>query len=124
MGTWLAAASGAVSLMGLFVALVQRWLRWLEGRGGIEEHPMVAVLAALFWALMGRPAWREIRWVPASAGGAARRAWTPAGLAVEAWIALRAPDRRPAVTEASPGLFTRRYARESETTGSGSAIVR
>ena len=37
------------------VPTVQRWLRWLEGRGGIEGHPMVAVLAALFCALTGRP---------------------------------------------------------------------
>ena len=35
------------------VPTVDRWLRWLEGRGGIEEHPMVAVLAALFCALTG-----------------------------------------------------------------------
>ena len=35
--------------------------RWLEDRGGIEGHPMVAVLAALFCALTGRPAEAE-RW--------------------------------------------------------------
>ncbi len=36
-------------------ATIQRWLRWLEERGGIEGHPMVAVLASLFSALTGRP---------------------------------------------------------------------
>jgi LuxR family maltose regulon positive regulatory protein len=40
---------------------IQRWLRWLEDRGGIEGHPMVAVLAAIFSALTGRPAEAE-RW--------------------------------------------------------------
>ena len=43
------------------VPTVQRWLRWLEDRGGIEGHPMVAVLAALFCALTGRPVEAE-RW--------------------------------------------------------------
>ena len=37
------------------VPTVQRWLGWLEDRGGIEGHPMTAVLAALFCALTGRP---------------------------------------------------------------------
>ena len=66
------------------VATVQRWLRWLEGRGGIEGHPMVAVLAALFWALMGRPVeaerWADVvdRWQygdPARPGDPATEAW-------------------------------------------------
>ncbi len=42
-------------------ATLQRWLRWLEDRGGIEKYPMVAVLAALLSALTGRPAEAE-RW--------------------------------------------------------------
>ena len=37
------------------IPTVQRWLLWLEDRGGIEGYPMVAVLAALFCALTGRP---------------------------------------------------------------------
>ena len=40
---------------------IQRWFRWLEDRGGIEGHPMAAVLAGLFFALTGRPAEAE-RW--------------------------------------------------------------
>ncbi len=40
---------------------IQRWFRWLEDRGGIERHPMAAVLAALFFALTGRPVEAE-RW--------------------------------------------------------------
>jgi LuxR family maltose regulon positive regulatory protein len=34
---------------------IRRWFGWLEDRGGIEGHPMVAVLASLFSALTGRP---------------------------------------------------------------------
>jgi LuxR family transcriptional regulator, maltose regulon positive regulatory protein len=43
------------------VTTIQRWFRWLEGRGEIEGHPMVAVLAALLSALTGRPVEAE-RW--------------------------------------------------------------
>jgi LuxR family maltose regulon positive regulatory protein len=46
------------------VTTVSRWFGWLEGRGGIEGHPMAAVLASLFSALMGRPADAE-RWADA-----------------------------------------------------------
>jgi LuxR family transcriptional regulator, maltose regulon positive regulatory protein len=69
------------------VPTVQRWLRWLEDRGGIEGHPMVAVLAAIFSALTGRPAeaerWAEVvdRW---QYGDLAR----PRDRATEAWAAL------------------------------------
>ena len=65
---------------------VQRWLRWLEDQGGIEGHPMVAVLAALFCALTGRPVeaerWAEVvdRWQY----GAAR----PGDPSTEAWAAV------------------------------------
>ena len=34
---------------------IHRWFGWLEDKGGIEGHPMVAVLASLFSALTGRP---------------------------------------------------------------------
>ena len=40
---------------------IQRWFRWLQDRGGIEGHPMAAVLAGLFFALTGRPVEAE-RW--------------------------------------------------------------
>ena len=61
------AAAGLVEKLGVpayrqgRIATLQRWFRWLEDRGGIEGHPMVAVLAALFCALTGRPAEAE-RW--------------------------------------------------------------
>ena len=66
------------------VPTVNRWLRWLEDRGGIEGHPMAAVLAALFCALTGRPVEAE-RWAdavdcwqygdPARPGDPAAKAW-------------------------------------------------
>ena len=69
------------------VTTVQRWLRWLEDRGGIQGHPMVAVLAALFWALTGRPVEAE-RWADAvdrwQYGDPAR----PSDPSTEAWAAV------------------------------------
>ena len=56
-------------------ATLQRWLRWLEDRGGIEKYPMVAVLAALLSALTGKPAeaerWADVvdRWQHGHAAG-------------------------------------------------------
>ena len=46
------------------VTTIQRWYGWLEDRGGIEAHPMAAVLASFFSALMGRPVDAE-RWADA-----------------------------------------------------------
>ncbi len=43
------------------VTTIERWFRWLEDRGGIEQRPMVAVLASLLSALTGRPVEAE-RW--------------------------------------------------------------
>ena len=43
------------------VTTVKRWFGWLEDRGGIGGHPMVAVLAALVSALTTRPVEAE-RW--------------------------------------------------------------
>jgi LuxR family maltose regulon positive regulatory protein len=63
---------------------IQRWFRWLEDRGGIEGHPMVAVLASLFCALTGRPVeaerWADVvdRWQygdPARADDPSTEAW-------------------------------------------------
>jgi LuxR family maltose regulon positive regulatory protein len=69
------------------VTTIQRWLRWLDDRSGTEEHPTVAVLAALFWALMGRPVESE-RWADAvdrwQYGDPAR----PSDPSTEAWAAV------------------------------------
>ena len=48
---------------GRFTTL-QRWFGWLDDHGGMNGHPMIAVLAALFFAMMGRPAEAE-RWADA-----------------------------------------------------------
>jgi LuxR family transcriptional regulator, maltose regulon positive regulatory protein len=47
-------------------ATVQHWLRWLDDRGAIEDHPMFAVSAALLAATTGRAAEAE-RWADAAA---------------------------------------------------------
>jgi LuxR family maltose regulon positive regulatory protein len=46
------------------VPTIQRWFGWLGDRGGIEGHPMAAVLASLLAALTGRPVEAE-RWADA-----------------------------------------------------------
>ncbi len=69
------------------VTTIQRWFGWLEDRGGIEGHPMAAVLASLFSALTGRPVDAE-RWADAvdrwQYGDPAR----PDDPSAEAWAAL------------------------------------
>jgi LuxR family transcriptional regulator, maltose regulon positive regulatory protein len=69
------------------VTIISRWFGWLEDRGGIEGHPMAAVLASLFSALTGRPADAE-RWADAvdrwQYGDPARPDDPPA----EGWAAL------------------------------------
>jgi LuxR family transcriptional regulator, maltose regulon positive regulatory protein len=66
---------------------LQRWFRWLDERGGIAGHPMVAVWAALLAAETGRPAEAE-RWADIvdhwQYEDAARAADPPA----EAWAAV------------------------------------
>ena len=68
-------------------ATVQRWFQWLEDRGGMDGHPMAAVLAALVFALIARPAdaerWADVidRW---QYGDVAR----PQDPSTEAWAAL------------------------------------
>jgi LuxR family transcriptional regulator, maltose regulon positive regulatory protein len=69
------------------VTTILGWFRWLEDRGGIEEHPMVAVMASIIAAMTGRPADAERlagavdRW---QYGNPARRD----DPAAEAWAAL------------------------------------
>ena len=66
---------------------LQRWFRWLDERGGIEQRPMVAVWAAVLAAWLGRAAEAERRadavdrW---QYGGSARPPDPPA----EAWAAV------------------------------------
>ena len=88
--------NGAARLVGQLVVpayrqgratTIQRWFSWLEERGGIEGHPMAAVLASFFSALMGRPVDAE-RWADAvdrwQYGDPAR----PDDPATEAWAIM------------------------------------
>jgi LuxR family maltose regulon positive regulatory protein len=45
-------------------ATTERWFTWLDSHGGIEEHPMMAVQAAMIFSLTSRPAEAE-RWADA-----------------------------------------------------------
>ena len=69
------------------VATVQRWLRWLDERGAIEQHLMLAALAGIVSALAGRAAEAE-RWADAADrrqhGDAAR----PDDASAEVWAAV------------------------------------
>ncbi len=69
------------------VAAVQRWLRWLEDRGGTEGHPMVAVLAGILSAATGRAAEAE-RWADVVDHWQYEEASGPDDPAAEAWAAL------------------------------------
>jgi LuxR family maltose regulon positive regulatory protein len=69
------------------VTTLQRWFRWLEDRGGIEGHPMAAVLAALFSALTGRPAEAE-RWAEVVDRWQYRDTARPGDPSAEAWAAV------------------------------------
>jgi LuxR family maltose regulon positive regulatory protein len=46
------------------ISTVQRWLRWLDDRGGMEGHPIAAIWASLIAAVEGRPMEAE-RWADA-----------------------------------------------------------
>jgi len=69
------------------VTTIQRWFGWLEDQGGIQGHPMAALLASFFSALMGRPVDAE-RWADAvdrwQYGDPAR----PDDPATEAWAIM------------------------------------
>ncbi len=81
------------------VTTIQRWFGWLEDRGGIEGHPMAAVLASLFSALTGRPVDAE-RWAdavdhwqygdPARPGDPSAEAWA---IMVRAVLCRRGVER-------------------------------
>ncbi len=66
------------------VTTIRRWLRWLEDRGGMEGHPIVAAMASMIFAMTARPVDAERladavdRWQhgdPARPGDPAAEAW-------------------------------------------------
>ena len=69
------------------ITTLLRWLRWLEERGAINEHPMVMVLAALIYAWLGRPDEAE-RWIDAVDCWQDGNTVRPGDAAVRAWAAL------------------------------------
>ena len=69
------------------VATIRRWFGWLEDRGGIAGHPMVAVLASLFSALTGRPVDAE-RWADAVDRWQYGDGTRPDDPSAEGWAAL------------------------------------
>jgi LuxR family transcriptional regulator, maltose regulon positive regulatory protein len=87
------AVAGLVVRMGVLayrqgrVATVQRWFAWLEERGGIEGHPMVAVLAAFLSALVARPVDAE-RWAEVVDRWQYQDPARPADPTAEAWAAM------------------------------------
>jgi LuxR family transcriptional regulator, maltose regulon positive regulatory protein len=97
------------------VPTVQRWLEWLEDRGGIQGHPMAAVLAALFCALTGRPVdaerWADVvdRWQygdPARPGDPSTEAWAAV---MRTFLCRRGAERMRADADEA----VRRFAAES-----------
>jgi LuxR family maltose regulon positive regulatory protein len=69
------------------VATFQRWFRWLEDRGAVEGHPMLAVLAVLLSMETGRPAEAE-RWADVVDRWQDQDASRPQDRAVEAWATV------------------------------------
>ena len=68
-------------------ATLQRWFGWLEDRGGIEGHPVLAVLGASVADMTGRPAEAE-RWADVVDRWLYRDTARPCDPAAEAWAAL------------------------------------
>jgi LuxR family maltose regulon positive regulatory protein len=69
------------------VTTVQRWFQWLEDHGGMNGHPMAAVLAALLAALIARPADAE-RWANVVDRWQYGDTTRPDDPSTEAWAAL------------------------------------
>jgi LuxR family maltose regulon positive regulatory protein len=101
------------------VATTERWFGWLEDRGGLENRPAVAVLAAVLAALTGKPVNAE-RWAAQAERGTAVATSVPDGSpSIEPWLAmLRAllchdgaeqmlADAELAAKSVAPGSFWR-----------------
>jgi LuxR family maltose regulon positive regulatory protein len=69
------------------VATVERWLGWLEDHAAMENYPAIAVLAALFCALTGKPAYAEL-WADVAHRGADVARLPDGSPSVEPWLAL------------------------------------
>jgi LuxR family maltose regulon positive regulatory protein len=99
-------------------ATVQRWLRWLDDRGGMEAHPIAAAYAAVFAATSGRPAeaerWADAvdRWLdqdtarPADPAAEAQASWMRYTLCRDGVEQMRADADQAAHRYAAAGLVT------------------
>ncbi len=93
---------------------VEKWFEWLDRNGGLERHPLVAVLGAWLSALRGRPGEAE-RWADAAERGA-REGASDGGPPIEPWLAvLRAAQCRHGVERmgADAELAARSFGRAS-----------
>jgi LuxR family transcriptional regulator, maltose regulon positive regulatory protein len=96
------------------VTTVERWLGWLQSRGGMEKYPMIAVLALFLATQMGRSAEAE-RWADVVDGWPYRDAGQPSDRHAQAWAALmRALSCRQGVEQmrADADEAARRFAEE------------
>jgi LuxR family maltose regulon positive regulatory protein len=97
------------------VATIQRWFRWLDAQGASERHPMAAVMASLFSALMGQTPEAE-RLADAVDRWQYQDGALPADPSAEAWAALlRAFLCRQGIKQmrADAAEAARRFAAES-----------
>jgi LuxR family maltose regulon positive regulatory protein len=68
-------------------ATLHRWIQWLDDRGGVEEHPMVAVAAAVISATLWPPAETD-RWAQRVERWQSRDRAQPDDPVSTAWAAL------------------------------------
>jgi LuxR family maltose regulon positive regulatory protein len=68
-------------------ATAERWLGWLEDHVNMEDYPAVAVLAALFAVVTGKPAAAE-RWARIAERGTITTSLPDGSATIEPWLAL------------------------------------
>ena len=68
-------------------ATAERWLGWLADHGNMEKHPAVAVIAAAFHAVTGKPVDAD-RWAKVAGRGAVLARPPDGSPSIEPWLAL------------------------------------
>jgi LuxR family maltose regulon positive regulatory protein len=69
------------------VATAERWLGWLNDHAPAGNYPVVAVLAAMLFAVAGQPGQAE-RWAEVAERGAAGASLPDGSASMEPWLAL------------------------------------
>ena len=77
---------------------VERWLEWLDRRGGAERNSAVGVLGAWLCTLRGKPVEAE-RWAIAAERGSYQGALPDGSPSIDAWLALLSAVRCQAGVE-------------------------